>query len=234
MLNKIKDGALAIALLLTISTAALLLYNKDKFFKPRYSLDNLPVYTPLTAGQAELGKWGAVIRLTNKKNGFFCSAFVISDDYALTAAHCIDKDGTLSTEEIFIESSTMEDTGTTAIPAAMNLRGDIGAIVGDFKNFKKLRVEVPPLGFLGKKGPFVACGYPYGDQLLCVNFIPSGTEYFSVIGGGFLFPGMSGGPVIDASSGTVAGVNCYVSTGFVGIGNLTGVFASLDIPTKEK
>lgn len=174
--------------------------------------------------------YSSLIRLETPDHRFYCSAFVISNKYAMTAAHCLYNSGQfMKTGKIDIFSSYLQNTHVVARPAALNLYDDIGLIVGNFQDFKKIPVMVVPTPIDFFKGPFMACGYPYGDQMMCSRFSLISNMFFLVQGSGFIYPGMSGGPVIDVSSGIVVGVNSRVTYDDVVIAPLTGFFGSIGI-----
>ena len=174
--------------------------------------------------------YNPVIRLETPKGQFYCSGYVISDIYAVTASHClVDKSGNLSSNKISIYDANSENVNVTAMPVAINTDSDLGLIKGDFANFKKLRVLEPTLPINDLKGPFITCGFPYGDVLMCDQFVPTNNSFFLVQGIGFLYPGMSGGPVIDLNTKAVIGANSRVSGSTSMIAPLTGFFSSIGL-----
>lgn len=175
----------------------------------------------------------ALIRLhedsSDEQDRFFCSAFVVSDKYAITAAHCL-VDSKQKLKTTVIKVHPMPDATKTTLPyygaeaVAINITSDLGLIRGDFKQFNKILVDPTPSGVFKAKGPLVTCGFPYGDTDLCTPFQPQGPAYNFIFGGGFIYPGMSGGPVIDLSTLTVIGVNSAITNGAVIIAPLIGLF----------
>lgn len=162
-----------------------------------------------------LAQFKPVIRLT-KGSTPHCSAFVIDGAYAITAAHCLvdDKQKLLKTKfQVFDESGL--DTKTTAIPAGVALRSDLGLITGDFRNFMPIKTDLNHFGFYSKSPYFLACGYPYGQkQLICNFYVPNGQGYsFAILGQSYFVPGMSGGPVIDPVTGEAIALISYGSDG---------------------
>lgn len=177
----------------------------------------------------------SIVRLetapSNKKGQFFCSGTVISDDYVLTAAHCLtDKYGNLNNSTIVIKTNDGK-LSVNAVAAAFNSRADYGLIRGNFKEFEKLRIETDPQTSLDIVGPVVAaCGYPWGARLTCYQTGNGGQLYFEHIATqGLLFPGMSGGPVVDTGRGVVFAVNTAVAEGFIIISPIIGLFETLEI-----
>lgn len=161
---------------------------------------------------------------------FHCTAFVVSNKYALTAAHCVANDsGNMTKDRIYIYDSSLVNTGIIGKAVSMNGRGDFGVILGDFSNFHKLKVN-SSTGFANQKGPFFSCGFPWGAlPMVCQEFVPKMPFYDKVAGMGFLTPGMSGGPTIDQSTMLVTGINVEIHEGFVAISPVIGIWAALRI-----
>ncbi len=212
-----------------------------QYFTQSYTVkDNLPALT-LTYDKS-LVENGAIIRLHDKSDGFFCSAFVVSNEYAITAGHCLDESFGLR-NEILIYNSKLENTGVVAEGVAVNRRGDTGLIHGDFTKFDKLPVGTTPQEQLlnlaagasqqevGRAG-FKSCGYPYGDILFCPSVTINGTQIFHLAGQGLLYPGMSGGPVINSDGAAVA-INSYANETNVGFSSLIAFFASFKIKIQK-
>lgn len=179
-------------------------------------------------------KGSALIRLhedsPNEPDRFFCSGFVISDNYAMTAAHClVDHKQHKKTNDIIIHTMDNSKVTIKVKAVAINIISDLGLVKGDFKQFNKLHIDPRPQSFLATKLPLFACGFPYGDTDLCVPFVPGGNYYSMVVGRGILFPGMSGGPVIDLSRQTVIGVNSGTIPGGIIIAPIVGIFADAKI-----
>lgn len=66
-------------------------------------------------------------------------------------------------------------------------------------------------------------------KLLCSPFIPKNINSTAVEGIGALFYGQSGGPVFDAETKQIVGLNSAIGDGFVKIYPLTGFLASMGI-----
>lgn len=144
-----------------------------------------------------------IVRLETKDGHFFCSGTVISDDYVLTAAHCLMKNSfipKMNDEEIKVIGfktnndgrlpATDSGTGTTVKgqAAGLNNRADYALIKGDFKEFTKSRLLHHPNMFSFIVGPVVTCGYPWGAELTCyTTYGPPQTAYDSIAVGGRLY-----------------------------------------------
>jgi len=162
---------------------------------------------------------------------FYCSAVVATNSYALTASHCLlnPETGEMTTEEIQVRTIELSMKNALIVKAAsINRRADLGIVLGDFSNFKK--VLVARRGFFGHKGPYVACGFPYGEAPpACIPFVPVINHFFMIKGIGHLYPGMSGGPVIDATTNEVVGLNILADDGFVAVAPMIGFLGALEL-----
>jgi S1-C subfamily serine protease len=177
----------------------------------------------------------ALIRLHDSDGKFFCSGFVISDQYAVTAGHCVDSDFGRLRQFIKIYNSVKMDTYVVASGAASNRRGDTGLIKGNFKEFDKLRLIIRPQDLyatISKAKKVYALGFPYGADYLISEINPKGLENFHMAGAGVLLPGMSGGPLVT-EEGIVIGINSYVSGDHSAFSSLIGLLDSLEIKYEQ-
>jgi V8-like Glu-specific endopeptidase len=164
------------------------------------------------------GKHHEIIKIT-MENGGSCTAFVISDKIALTAAHCVLECSMFGCKivkgKLSVYNSEGKNTGIKALPVRKNIDGrmDFAAITGDFSKFNKIKVLISDTyladGLLSDSS-VTHCGYAQG------NFPPVCTEGSIIKRSGFqmetdgvLIPGMSGGPVINCD-GVVIGINSAV------------------------
>lgn len=181
-----------------------------------------------------------LVRLEDDKGEFFCSGTVISNSYVLTAAHCLaDRNGHLTKKKIRVKSIQNEKGVITimeAHAAARNSRADYGLITGDFSGFNKMQMntlpeQTPLLGTAGGlKGPVVSCGFPWGASDICYEVTgPVSIMYEGIAAKGILYPGMSGGPVVDLGQRKVIAINSAVGDGFIVIMPLVGLFETLGV-----
>lgn len=174
---------------------------------PKYSvnfdlLDKKYSFVPPKQGKRYLS---SVIRL-KMKNGGFCSGFVISEHYAISAAHCFKNFDSSSNDEVEFFDSESKTHGTISV-AGVNESIDYAILRGDFKKFLALKVRNRGDYITGFSGNFVACGYPAGSKhLTCNPFQYMGSNSFQIGGISNITQGMSGGAVIDMVTGEVLGV----------------------------
>lgn len=180
--------------------------------------------------------YGALLRLVSLERGrTFCSATVVSHTLAITAAHClVDETGLMVTtifgaigEDIFGSKSRPVEVRAVAA----HVGADYAIIQGDFSGFSTVKVlDRPQSVLLLFDAPLLACGYPYNSTATCY---PVGKPIVPFLGqlrsGGLMFPGMSGGPVIDISTNTLTAVNSRIGDGFVVISPVVGIFDNLDV-----
>lgn len=190
-----------------------------------YSLPGLAKYSPSDMGGVA---YEALVRLYGKDGRFHCSATVIDDKYILTAAHCVKgRHGYPTKELIHIYSINQEDTKTIAEAVAIDNVRDVALLRGNFAAFKhaNLAYDSLPIGPL-----VVACGFPGGQRhTYCSQVSITGPAVFQLAAMGTLYPGMSGGPVVDIASGNVIGVNSASGYGSVFLAPIIGTFAEWNI-----
>ena len=180
----------------------------------------------------EQGKHESIIRLISPKGYFYCTGFVVDENYALTAAHCVVNNitGSIIDEDVFIYDSYSNDTGTVARTIAVDLYRDVAFIKGNFKAFKYQKTDF--YGKVIKRNMKVqSCGYPSGMvSKFCVELTLTGNKYFQYRAKGLpIFKGMSGGVVIDVETGYAVGVNSAVDEDTVIISPLVGVLETVGL-----
>lgn len=177
-----------------------------------------------------------LVRLHNKEGQFFCSGFIISEHYVLTAGHCLADSSpfgpaSLSLDEIQVRDKDGQIIDEAALPAGVNPRLDWGIVRGNFKDQMVVPILVEELPVIGSFSPIVdpiymGCGFPMGQkQMFCSRVTPMGLNGFMIEGPGAFFPGMSGGPVIGQTEMKIVGIISYATQGRVGFAPLIGILA---------
>jgi hypothetical protein len=80
-------------------------------------------------------------------------------------------------------------------------------------------------------GPILTCGYPWGAEGICY---PTGNQIYMYYAqfqmNGKMFPGMSGGPVMDVGNNAIIAVNTAVTGGGpIIVSPLIGLFETLGV-----
>ena len=182
-------------------------------------------------------KRGSIVRLHDPKEGhFFCSGVIVGKSTLLTANHCTSG---MFAEAAFgeviaeIRDADGEPTGIMATFVAGNGRADYAILTGDFSSFAIRGHSADPhviLDNIENNGrSIMACGYPYGGKLMCSPVTDRHMMAFYIAGHGYLYPGMSGGPVVDVATGIVIGVNSAVTEENVLLAPLIEIYAALNV-----
>lgn len=160
--------------------------------------------------QKEVQLYNPIIRLIKYSGFSYCSATVVSDRIAITAAHCIDP----LQNYVYISNEHRTENFTVMVYSVIDSI-DQAILIGDFTKFKKLNLKTKMNGIAGSKGPFITCGYPYNGELLCFKYKPQGIDGFMLKGESYLYSGMSGGALIDTSTNEIVAVNYAVKEEYV-------------------
>lgn len=220
-----KDGLIKLALLVIPVLIAAIMVNAL----------NRP--TKLNTPEIANNALHSIVRLHDKSTGrFFCSGLVVSSTVIITAAHCVvGRPGDVAT--VSVQATKDSTIGVDATVLAYNERADLATLKGDFRVFSSRAIETDPtrindIAFSNKK--IVACGFAWGGDLVCSPVIARARCFFSICGQGFLYPGMSGGPVIDLETGKAIALNTAVSQDSVVLSPYVNIFDILKgLPDNE-
>lgn len=239
MLKNVVTIALGLFIASGLGLAADVAYRVVRPYKQEDRIKDLPTFSVSQDYTTDANKLPPLVRLETPSTSFneqhfTCSGAVISDDYVVTAAHCVGgMVGKLSSDKILVISLGETSVTVEAIPASMNARADYAVIKGDFRQFNKLRV-LPYLGSSISRvygAPILlTCGFPWGSKDACYKAAPVQPYLSYVLMRGLLYPGMSGGPVIEPQSMILVGVNSMMmENGLIAIAPLVGLFETLHI-----
>lgn len=217
MLNKIVDKFLLL-LIFTLLVGCSTLAYKINSKPPHWRLDAvLPDAIAVTELENQVRALEPIIKYGNK-----CTATVVYSNYAVTAAHCVDK------------GEEYEVTGTKKLVKVVyyDVRLDRAILQGDFSAHKSMDIDLTE-DLLHSVPAAAYCGFPAGsDSHGCRRAMLSGFDYFAAVFAGPAMPGMSGGPVIDMQSGKLIGVIYGVNQiGQMIANTTTGMFSSAHIKT---
>lgn len=201
-------------------------------------------------------KYYGVVRVVDSETlKGFCSAFVISDDYAISAAHCFYDKSTykLNDIEYKIHTETIIDKDTALESSlyisthvvGINLAGDYALLKGDFKYITKIKINISPFVMSqitereilpGIVLPLYALGFPNGIKDGAGDIQgPCSQTYDLVTCRGGMFHGMSGGPLLDPSTNEAVGINYAIGPkGDTYFKLMMGLFEAFDITVQDK
>lgn len=176
-----------------------------------------------------IGNIGALVEIRDSNFSFICSGFVISNNEAITSAHCMKL-----YNENFVRI-TSDDTMVVGRFAAFNNKTDTALINGDFSSFRKFQIETDPqkdIIMSQENAQLINCGAPWGGEPTCYNVSNLQINKLKVKANyGSMHPGMSGGPVINLNTGKVVGINSAMGDGYIVFSPLTNFYDSLtEIP----
>lgn len=171
----------------------------------------------------------SIVRLHNLAGEFFCSGVVVGKRTVITAAHCVANDPGM----IEIRDAHGKRSGTFVTVAGVSPRADYAILRGNVRRFAALQTEVTPIGILkditSNSRQIISCGFPWSGELFCAAVTNRVMFNFSIAGTGYLYPGMSGGPVIDLTTGKVIAVNTAVNGTVVILSPIIEIYRSTGV-----
>lgn len=189
----------------------------------------------------------SIVRLHDRKTGrFFCSGTVVSDDTIITAAHCVaqvEDMGPLGQmlkldESVDIRAGNGVELGIYGVTVAADPRSDQAIIHGDFKQFDARRSITDPKKvfeiYIDPKADLQSCGYPYSGKLYCTPIHYVEPYNFQMAVKGQMYPGMSGGPIIDMNTGEIVGINTAMMGDVAIVSLTTNIYDNLRVNSTEK
>jgi hypothetical protein len=117
-----------------------------------------------------------------------------------------------------------------------NARTDTALFTGNLSEYESLKIETDPLVInkaVADKHTIMACGFPYGGKMYCSQLSQLRAMFFQLAGLGNLYPGMSGGPVIDMDTHTIIAVNSAVLNEWAIVAPLVALFEQLDVEANQ-
>lgn len=173
-------------------------------------------------------KKDAAVRLTTESGKVFCSGTVVSAQYVVTAAHCA-----TAVSQIYITDNQESGTLIKVEAVATNERMDLAMLSGDFSTFNTLNLATSYQETVQSSfDVLIFCGFPAGGHLVCESGSNSKLRYWSILTIGYVYPGMSGGMVINPQTNQLMGViQAMAETGIVWTPTLE-LLKLLKIPTK--
>lgn len=213
------------------------LFQKQQF-KQVEKLQDLPKFPMIQDFDRKV--FPAIVRIEDSNGQFVCTGTVVSDDYVLTAAHCLLNENfemSRETYKIVTLPGYVEAVKTVrtidAKAAAVNKRADYALIIGNFKELTKMQLIPTIVDIWNGGNPVVTCGFAYGEKLAsCFSINKAGYYNFGFATDAPLYPGMSGGPVVNRA-GYIIAVNSYVEGNTSVCMPLVGLFDSLSIEVVE-
>lgn len=171
-----------------------------------------------------------IMRLVDPVERISCSGYVVDGSHLLTCAHCLNKTGHLPTYDLLAYEAGSNKDPIKVSAVAYDTGTDIGIIQGNFADFKAVKMDLDE-SFLEKK-QYYTCGFSYGRKdLFCSVFIPETNSYADIHGVGRVYPGVSGGLVLDPSTASAVGLVSAFGEGVtvvVPLVGLLGIFPGLD------
>lgn len=161
-----------------------------------------------------------------------CSAFVISKNYAITAAHCMQNISSVGTATFYNKNGSLQLKQIIYASQfdRIDFGIDMGALIGDFSNIVPLPLIKTEQEINGLA--VVSIGIIGGEIKRKIGRIER-NDFFGLKANMKIIPGMSGGPLIDILTGKVIGINSRgAETGSV-FSTVESIYTYLRIPVQN-
>jgi hypothetical protein len=164
-----------------------------------------------------------------------CTAFVVSNKYAVTALHCVMDDiaTVMAGEFVALPNTQLFDADNRAlrdvkVHPPRDPRMDVAVLEGWFWDFKKLPMS-RDYNDLAPGNTLVTCGYPFMTNILKCNDLESKGNFMQALGAtGYMIFGYSGGPV--TYNGKVIAVNSGLAEGTIVVAPALAMEALFNLP----
>lgn len=173
-----------------------------------------------------------IVRLHDlSTQSFFCSGHVVAQNMIVTAAHCLSN--LQLNAPVLIMSPYDYSKFRMAFVASYEGQSDQALVTGDFTDFDTFPIATDAKTIINilenPKTRLISCGFPHAGNLLCTPMQIVGRYGFQVEVNGFMYRGMSGGPVIDLNTGYQIGVNTAVAGPNALISPLVEMWSNLNV-----
>lgn len=176
-----------------------------------------------------------IVRL-EKEGQFYCTAFIVADQYAITASHCVvDKNNKVDFNGFNIVSNDRASSASVEVVAA-DLYNDYTLLIGNFAGFDRLSFyDDAASNATTFEFPYaISCGYPRGIKDITCYKQTQCRPYFDTFECvGLLYKGQSGGPfgVVNPISGElmVTGINHAISAYSTIFSPLLGILTQFNL-----
>lgn len=175
-----------------------------------------------------------VVRISILGSGT-CSATVVSDKYAFTAAHCLPAPPAFFSYLLGAGQHPMYlvEKRIAIVPAAQENRMDAGVLFGNFVTLPQASLVDHTKAKVFEVEKAVLCGYPlYSSVLRCNVARRIGSSQFAAVFDTTALPGMSGGAVFSLDGELIGIIHSVNDEGQTRVSSTTGVLSltSLKLP----
>lgn len=165
-------------------------------------------------------------------NGGSCSATVVSNAIAVTAAHCLpEKEEPVSIADILNNVADVPQymllgrNNQVAVISHAYGQLDTAVIKGNFTGYGNITVDILN-GDLYTVKEAILCGYPaFNEELRCVRARRVSNSHFDALFDTVGIPGQSGGGVFDMEGRLIGVLRGVTEEGYTAVGPTTGTMS---------